>query len=377
MLRTKGNIIRGCLPYCRTFATQPPKVPLPPLPPLPGKGNESSDAPPSTIDTPSPPPQPTSSGLLDRFASKLRRDIEEMEQRRKEKEAAAGLSLPETAIPKVQKQPGLLSRVDERLQQQRRELEAAQLAKREAGQSSRVSPSLQKRMDEYLDLDANLREREELLKKAFREGYWDDYKEAARKGAKLWEAPRRMRNANASPLVPNPQSRTLAGQTTDVMSLVRNKKASLVTFMFSAFGEPHVNSFADRFLKEFKDVPEVQLVQLNIEENWVKAPVLKMLTPVVRWRVPKDRRDKYLLHYSSIADARRSAGMTNNVLGWVNLVDSQGRIRWQAHGLAKDHELATMIKLTRKLAGLSDVVAPDMMDDVPPDVAQAKKAPSV
>lgn len=56
---------------------------------------------------------------------------------------------------------------------------------------------MQKRMDEYLDLDANLREREELyvnefrvyylpkqfltgvyarLKKAFREGYWDDYK---------------------------------------------------------------------------------------------------------------------------------------------------------------------------------------------------------
>ncbi|KAI9011145.1 ATPase assembly factor ATP10, partial [Gaertneriomyces semiglobifer] len=243
----------------------------------------------------------------------------------------------------------LLNRWDEKLTVQRRELEAQQKVKRQQGQKARVSPTMQKRMDEYLDLEANRREREELFKKAFRDGYWDDYKETARKGAKLWDAPKRMRVPSASPLVPNPTATNLNGEVTDVLSLVKNKKASLVTFMFSAFGEAHVNAYVQPFLKEFQNVPEVQLIQLNIEENPYKAPVLRMLSKFIKWKVPTENRGNYLMYYKSIADSRRAAGMTNNVLGWVNLVDQQGKIRWQAHGVPKEHELESMSKLLRQL----------------------------
>ncbi len=41
--------------------------------------------------------------------------------------------------------------------------------------------------------------------------------------------------------------------------------------------------------------------------------------------------------------------MTNSLLGWVHLVDSNGKIRWQAHGPATETELQTMLYLTNLL----------------------------
>jgi hypothetical protein len=55
------------------------------------------------------------------------------------------------------------------------------------------------------------------------------------------------------------------------------------------------------------------------------------------------------MHYGEIKDARRAVGMTNRLLGWVNLVDSNGKIRWQAHGFAKDHEIETLINGAHQL----------------------------
>ncbi|KAI8822032.1 ATP10 protein-domain-containing protein [Fimicolochytrium jonesii] len=339
---------------------QPPKPQLPPMPPSTPSSSPGTEppAPESPIE---PPPKPDTGNLLQRFAAKLRSEVEELENSRKQKEAEAAKGIQDLDLgaagptgEQEKKKPGFLSNIDERLTAQRRELEEAQQAKRAAGQSTRVSPTMQKRMDTFLDLDANLKERDELLKQAFREGYWDDLKEAARKGAKLWEAPKRARAPNMSPQVPNPLSKTLTGEETDVLTLVKTKQVSLVTFMFSALGEGHVKTYIDPFLAAFADQPNLQVVQLNVEENWLKAPVLKLMTPLVRRSVPKERQSTYLLHYKPIIAARRAAGMTNNVLGWANLVDRQGRIRWQAHGPAKEHEIESMIRITRTLAGLAE-----------------------
>ncbi|KAJ3012328.1 Mitochondrial ATPase complex subunit atp10 [Thoreauomyces humboldtii] len=288
------------------------------------------------------PAGPQGSGLLNRFAAKLRKEVEELESARKARELAeAGPvdpNLPPLVQPEAQKKQGFFAGIDNRLQEQRKELEADQLAKRKAGEKSRMTPKMQKRMDEYLDLDENLRQREELLK--WFSGLTEIY-------------------ANqASPMVPNPVSKTLTGETTDVMSLIKTRKASLVTFMFSAFGERHVNTFTEPFMREFADSPNVQLIQLNVEENWLKAPLLRLMTPWVRRRVPKELQAKYLMHFHSILEARRSAGMTNSVLGWVNLVDSEGRIRWQAHGPAREHELETLLKATRMMAEISQTPRP-------------------
>jgi hypothetical protein len=50
------------------------------------------------------------------------------------------------------------------------------------------------------------------------------------------------------------------------------------------------------------------------------------------------------MHKGDISALRKPAGMTNKMMGWVNLVDSAGRIRWQAHGPAKEQEIESLIK---------------------------------
>jgi ATPase complex subunit ATP10 len=42
-------------------------------------------------------------------------------------------------------------------------------------------------------------------------------------------------------------------------------------------------------------------------------------------------------------------GITNRYLGYVFLVDSEGKVRWGAHGNATPKELETMVKLTGEL----------------------------
>ncbi|KAJ3067570.1 Mitochondrial ATPase complex subunit atp10 [Quaeritorhiza haematococci] len=207
---------------------------------------------------------------------------------------------------------------------------------------------MKKRMDEYFDVEKNLKQRDELMTQAFKEGYWDDPKEIARKGAKLWEAPKTLRAQNISPALPVVKGTNLLGTPTDLHTLLQNK-ISLVTFVFTAFGEPHAQSFIDPFVKEFGGVEGCQLVQLNIEENWAKAPFLRMCTPLIRRRIPKEQQANYIMHYTSIEQPRKQVGMTNRLLGWANLVDRQGRIRWQAHGVATEGEIKTLIEGTRSL----------------------------
>ena len=40
-----------------------------------------------------------------------------------------------------------------------------------------------------------------------------------------------------------------------------------------------------------------------------------------------------MLLQESITEKRRSIGMNNNVLGWVNLIDEHGFVRWQGSDL--------------------------------------------
>jgi hypothetical protein len=125
-------------------------------------------------------------------------------------------------------------------------------------------------------------------------------------------------------------------------------KVSLVSFVFSAYGDPHVKSFVDAFRKEFND-ERVGLINMQVEENKFKQPIVWMMRPFFRMSVPKDKRDCIFTLSEDISKQRKMVGMTNSVLGWVNLVDSTGKIRWQAHGIATEKELATLIALTKSL----------------------------
>lgn len=77
---------------------------------------------------------------------------------------------------------------------------------------------------------------------------------------------------------------------------------------------------------------------------------MKALVGTIRRNTPVERRDNYVLLYKDISRVRRYLAMTNQYIGYVFLVDENCKIRWTAHGLATDHEIANMVGMTKFLA---------------------------
>jgi ATPase complex subunit ATP10 len=70
----------------------------------------------------------------------------------------------------------------------------------------------------------------------------------------------------------------------------------------------------------------------------------------MRAKIPASQQDHfYLSMFTNIEHELNRLGITNRYLGWIFLVDSQGRVRWRAHGVARPNELAGMHNAVRQL----------------------------
>ena len=69
-------------------------------------------------------------------------------------------------------------------------------------------------------------------------------------------------------------------------------RISLVAISGTRFGEEHINTFMTPFLSKWsanaKD-SKVQLVELNIQENPLKAGLVRMMVPFVKKTIPEER----------------------------------------------------------------------------------------
>ena len=134
----------------------------------------------------------------------------------------------------------------------------------------------------------------------------------------------------------------------DLKQFVGQYKVTLVGFFMNQYGEYQVRDFMNHFSKYDKD-PTVGRLTLNVQENTVKSPIMRLLVPYIRSQLPVQERDRYAILFQNIAQERRRMGMENGALGWVNLVDDKARIRWQAHGQPLEHELASLDACVLKL----------------------------
>lgn len=90
-----------------------------------------------------------------------------------------------------------------------------------------------------------------------------------------------------------------------------------------------------------------------MNENWLKGPIAKLYAPYIQWKTPKEHQGRYMWIYKDIKSERKILGLENMGLGWVHLVDSAGRVRWQANGIPNEEELASMVDLTKKLQAMN------------------------
>lgn len=177
---------------------------------------------------------------------------------------------------------------------------------------------------------------------------FNNFLEVVKKGAKLWEASNAIIPVENAQLLPALTGDSLNGSKVNLIPLAQKYNLSLVSWVFSAFGEPHVKSFIDPFLERVGG-ENIGLIQLNIEEKRIKMPFLWAMRPWIKSQTLPDRRENYLLCYKDLGVIKKDMGITNSVLGWVTLVDRFGRVRWVAHGIAKEEEIETLIKLSSEL----------------------------
>ncbi|KAJ2696193.1 Mitochondrial ATPase complex subunit atp10 [Coemansia sp. IMI 203386] len=214
-----------------------------------------------------------------------------------------------------------------------------------------VHKALKEKIDDkwrdILSPEKNLETRARIIKE-ITESHWQNILDLRNNGEKLFEAPADLIPAATARYLPNLEGKTLAGQSVDIVDLCRDK-TTLLTFEFVKFAEKHTRSFINVFEKTFEGNEKTQVVQVNIEENWAKAAVLKLCLPYVRRSIPKARHERYVVHYGGVESLRGTLGIANPLIGYAFLVDSKTRIRWYANGEAVKSEAATMAVLTEAL----------------------------
>ncbi|KAG0235969.1 hypothetical protein BGW42_004424 [Actinomortierella wolfii] len=216
---------------------------------------------------------------------------------------------------------------------------------------ARAKEGMKHKVNHWTDEERNLQKRKELLTD-FQSGYFAEFSEINRTGAKLWHAAPAMMTAENALYMPNIIGTSLkTSETVELVDLLKGK-VSMVAISGTRFGEEQLETFMKPFLERWppgKAGSKVQLVELNIQENPLKAGLVRMMVPFVRKSIPENRHANYILHYKSIKHLKEPLCMQNSYLGYVFLVDGNCKIRWGAHGKGTEAEINTLLDSVQKL----------------------------
>ncbi|KAJ1955813.1 hypothetical protein EC988_001676 [Linderina pennispora] len=211
-------------------------------------------------------------------------------------------------------------------------------------------PLKQKIDDKWRDIlspEKNLESRAKIINE-IGTSYWQNVLDLRDNGTKLFEAPAQLIPARQARFLPNLEGKTLNGNSVDIAQMCRGK-TTLLTVEFVKFAEKHTLSYIDVFEKAFGDRGKAQVVQVNIEENWAKAAILKMCLPYTKRVIPQHRHNNYVVHFGNVETFRNAMGIANPLIGYAFLIDPRTRIRWYANGEAVKNEGVTMLALTEAL----------------------------
>ncbi|KDE07517.1 hypothetical protein MVLG_02189 [Microbotryum lychnidis-dioicae p1A1 Lamole] len=178
-----------------------------------------------------------------------------------------------------------------------------------------------------LSKQRRLDERKHLVKQVSK-GYFNDYNELRHQGGKKWIAPNTLVREDLSLYFPDIQGVSLANKAKTHTTDLWKGKISLVAIGSFRSSEEHVKSFVRPALSDMKDEPLFQYVYINAQENPLKSFLVTMFLSSLRRQIPVQYQPTYLLSHQSLEYLREPLGMTNKHVGYVYLVDSNGKVRW-------------------------------------------------
>ncbi|KAF2255643.1 hypothetical protein BU26DRAFT_512609 [Trematosphaeria pertusa] len=201
----------------------------------------------------------------------------------------------------------------------------------------------------------NLAKRADIVEK-WGTNYFRDFKNIRKyRSGKTFVANPRLFKKEAALYFPNLRGETLQEKGVDTTQVLSGK-VSVVNLFSSAWGEAQVHTFTGKranpelheLLQQNRNV--AQQVDINVEENSMKAWIIALF----QWRLRRQRRKddwgKYFVIRSGVSQKiRETIGCLNGRVGYVYLLDQDCKIRWAGSADAEGTEVQDLTRGLKRL----------------------------
>lgn len=175
---------------------------------------------------------------------------------------------------------------------------------------------------------------------------------------KTFLSPPKLFKAETALYFPNMMGYTLASPSSLASTTsVLEGKTSIVSVFSSVWAERQTQSFVGKaqnpeLARELERLRGrgLQSVSINIEEDWLKAGLVRFFLPWEKRRVEQAQWGRNFVVRRGIGEeVRQSIGLANGKVGYVYLVDGACKIRWAGSGNADLGEAEGLVGSVKRL----------------------------
>jgi ATPase complex subunit ATP10 len=148
---------------------------------------------------------------------------------------------------------------------------------------------------------------------------------------------------------PKIKARSLAG-TEFTLPDVAKGQVTLVAIAFRRQAQRMLDSWLVPFERAFGEQPTVTVYEVPMIEGRIFKWMASTIDAGMRAGIPKEKHNHVVTYYGNAAKYRQILEMEDRSLGYIFLLDPEGRIRWRGEGFAEPDEIDRMITLTKEIA---------------------------